>query len=166
MATLDVPRVIRRVRQRMGLSQEGLSRRLNATKGAIQHWERGRNQPDLARLFVLRSLCPPGPERKEVEGLIRQAQGKFAAASAAEARSPAQRSISGPDSQILARENDRLRKQVNRLQSTVQKRAEQLRILEDLAADLQRQVAELRASPARAPIDHPELATENDRESL
>ncbi|MGH9356407.1 MAG: helix-turn-helix domain-containing protein, partial [Terriglobia bacterium] len=45
MATAEAPRIIRRVRQRLGLSQEGLSRRLNATKGAIQHWERGRNQP-------------------------------------------------------------------------------------------------------------------------
>jgi DNA-binding transcriptional regulator YiaG len=39
MATVrDVARVIRRVRQQLGLSQEGLARLLNATKGAVQHW--------------------------------------------------------------------------------------------------------------------------------
>lgn len=145
MATLDVPRVIRRVRERLGLSQEGLSRRLNATKGAIQHWERGRNQPDLARLFLLRSICPPGAERKEVEALIRQAQENVAGAPEGGARG-ARMKRDSPDrgSQMLQRENARLRQQIARLQGAVDRRAEQLRILEDLAADLQRQVAGLK----------------------
>jgi putative transcriptional regulator len=147
MATFDVPRVIRRVRQRLGLSQEGLSRRLGATKGAVQHWERGRNQPDLARLFVLRDLCPSGAERKDVEGLIRYIQGKIATPSDVPLRaSPAQRRLSEPGSQVLMRENARLRRQIERLEMAVRRRAEQLRILEDLAADLQRQVAQLKAT--------------------
>jgi transcriptional regulator with XRE-family HTH domain len=147
MATLDVPRVIRRVRQRMGLSQEALSRRLNATKGAIQHWERGRNLPDLARLLLLRSLCPSGPERKEVEGLIRQIQGKVGISVGIPSPSLlATRQAGEPVSPVLARENARLRRQIERLERAVQRRAEQLRILEDVAADLQRQVAELRAA--------------------
>ena len=54
MVELNPSRVIRRVRQRLELSQESLARVLNATKGAIQHWERGRNNPDLARLLALR----------------------------------------------------------------------------------------------------------------
>jgi transcriptional regulator with XRE-family HTH domain len=144
MATLDVSRVIRRVRQRMGLSQEGLSRRLNATKGAVQHWERGRNQPDLARLLLLRTLCPSDVERKEVEAVIRQAQAKVAHTTDI----PLEDSlVKGREagSPLLARENARLRRQVARLERAVRRRAEQLRILEDVAADLQRQVAALKA---------------------
>ncbi len=145
MATLDVPQVIRRARQRIGLSQEALARRLNATKAAIQHWERGRNQPDLARLFALRSLCPPGIERKDVEVLIRQAQGRVASPPVI----PSQASTRGSpesDSGALARENAKLRRQIAKLESTVQRRSEQLRILEDLAAELQRRVSELQAA--------------------
>jgi transcriptional regulator with XRE-family HTH domain len=147
MVTLDVSRVIRRVRKKMGLSQEGLSRRLNATKGAVQHWERGRNRPDLARLFLLRSLCPSGAERRELEGLIRYIQGRVASTTdVALEESAVKRGSAEPGSQLLARENARLRRQVGRLESAVRRRAEQLRILEDLAADLQRQVAELKAA--------------------
>jgi putative toxin-antitoxin system antitoxin component (TIGR02293 family) len=65
-------RVVRQVRHRLQLSQEGLSRRLNATKGAVQHWERGRKQPDLAHLIALRDICPPGAERVELDRLIRK----------------------------------------------------------------------------------------------
>jgi putative toxin-antitoxin system antitoxin component (TIGR02293 family) len=64
-------RVVRQVRHRLHLSQEGLSRRLNATKGAVQHWERGRKQPDLFHLRALRDICPPGAERVELDRLIR-----------------------------------------------------------------------------------------------
>jgi transcriptional regulator with XRE-family HTH domain len=157
MATVDVSQVIRRVRQRMGLSQEALARLLNATKGAVQHWERNRNQPDLARLLLLRTLCPSETERKDVEGIIRQVQARVTdprdipIEESAIKRWPAE-----PASQALARENARLRRQVNRLEKVVQRRAEQLRILEDLAADLQRQVAQLQArqeQPAPGPRD-------------
>ena len=66
METQTPAKVIRKVRKRIEVSQEGLARLLNATKGAVQHWERGRNNPDLARLNALRQLCPPGAERKEL----------------------------------------------------------------------------------------------------
>src|ERR1700675_1616516 len=75
---LNPSKVIRQVRQRLELSQESLARVLNATKGAIQHWERGRNNPDLARLLALREICPPGPERRELDTLIRQTQAQVA----------------------------------------------------------------------------------------
>jgi transcriptional regulator with XRE-family HTH domain len=166
MATFDVPRVIRRVRQKLGLSQEGLSRRLGATKGAIQHWERGRNQPDLARLFVLRDLCPSGAERKEVEGLIRHIQGKIATpVEVPLGSSSARRRPADPGSQMLLRENARLRRQIERLEITVRRRAEQLRILEDLAADLQRQVAEFKAvqSPSAADLRSPTLSSVEEK---
>ncbi len=74
----NVALLIRRVRQRLGLSQEGLARLLNATKGAVQHWERGRNSPDLARLLALRELCPRSRERTQMDALIRQTQARVA----------------------------------------------------------------------------------------
>src|SRR5437868_11716470 len=83
MVDLNPSKVIRQVRQRLELSQESLARVLNATKGAIQHWERGRNNPDLARLLALLELCPPGPERRELDSLIRQTQSQVAPLSAA-----------------------------------------------------------------------------------
>lgn len=163
MPALDVPKMIRRVRQRLGLSQEGLARRLNATKGAVQHWERGRNQPDLARLFMLRSLCPPGAERKEVDALIRHFQDRVAGLpNGREARGgPGRTAV--PGSQMMERENVRLRQQISRLQGAIDRRTEQLRILEDVAGELQRQVAELRNEKPKA-LDALEAAAQDERE--
>src|SRR5215831_4465908 len=152
--SLQVSKVIRKVRKRLGISQEALSRRLNATKGAIQHWERGRNKPDLARLLALRQICPVGAERKELDALIRKIQGEIA---------PLAGGVTFPTSgrglvpmlgagmgtpNDLRKENLRLSKQIERLQSQAEKRAEQLRILEGLATDLQRELGELKASKA------------------
>lgn len=156
MPTLNTAKVIRRVRQRLEVSQEGLSRLLNATKGAIQHWERGRNNPDLARLFALRQLCPPGSERKDLDALIRQAQAEVAPLSPGAPGAAALGPVGARGTrlvppfpaqgvELLRKENARLKRQVEKLESTIQKRNEQLRILEDLATDLNRQLAELRA---------------------
>jgi transcriptional regulator with XRE-family HTH domain len=157
MPTLNTAKIIRRVRQRLEVSQEGLSRLLNATKGAVQHWERGRNNPDLARLFALRQLCPPGPERKDLDALIRQAQAEVAplspGAPATAGRTGGRgRRVAPPFPEqgvaLLRKENARLQHQVEKLRASLQKRTEQLRILEDLATDLERQKAELRARVA------------------
>lgn len=146
MANLDVPKIVRRVRQRMGLSQEGLSRRLNTTKGAVQHWERGRNEPDMARLFALRHICPNGPERNEIDLLIRQAQAKVVPqAVSAEDLEPNASGVPIAKNSMLVRENGRLRKQLAKVEGQLQRKKEQVRILEELAADLQREMAELRA---------------------
>jgi transcriptional regulator with XRE-family HTH domain len=145
MATLDVQKVIKRVRLRLGLSQEGLARRLNATKGAVQHWERGRNQPDLAHLYLLRGLCSAN-ERKEVDALIRQFMGKAAGALQGRLAGGRMRKVSlEAGSPMLERENARLRQQIAKLQSTLDRRTEQLRVLEDVAGALQREVAALKA---------------------
>ena len=144
MPKMDAAKVIKRVRTRLGVSQEGLSRRLNATKGAVQHWERGRNHPDLARLMALRQVCPPGIERKQLDALIKETQGRIAM--------PASDVYpnSGGNS-LLQKENGRLRSQIARLESTIQKKGEQLRILEDLVSELQRQNAELKGpKPSQA----------------
>jgi transcriptional regulator with XRE-family HTH domain len=157
MPTLNTAKIIRRVRQRLEVSQEGLSRLLNATKGAVQHWERGRNNPDLARLFALRQICPPGPERKDLDALIRQAQAEVAPLSPGAAATmgrigPRGRRVAPPfpeqGVELLRKENARLQRQVEKLQADLQKRNEQLRILEDVATDLEREKAELRARVA------------------
>jgi transcriptional regulator with XRE-family HTH domain len=138
------------------VSQEGLSRLLNATKGAIQHWERGRNNPDLARLLALRQLCPPGPERKELEALIRQVQAEVApitlgAPSSGKAEGAAAKGLPLPPVRpnenlvLLRRDNAKLRRQVEKLEATVERKNEKLRILSDLCTELQREAAQLRA---------------------
>ena len=156
MAALNAARIIRRVRQRLELSQESLSRVLNATKGAVQHWERGRNRPDLARLLALRQICTPGPERRELAALIRQMQaevapfsvGKKGGQAAAELSAGARvggLAVPGASVALLRRENNRLQRRVAKLETTLQRRNEQLRILQDVASDLQREIAKLRA---------------------
>jgi transcriptional regulator with XRE-family HTH domain len=156
MTALNPAKIIRRIRQKLELSQEGLSRLLNATKGAVQHWERGRNNPDLARLLALRQLCPPSVERKELDGLIRQVQAQVAPL--APGQPPAVR-LGGKGTraallvpgypkeglELLQRENLRLRRQVTRLDAVLDRRTEELRILRDLVKELEREKAQLRA---------------------
>jgi transcriptional regulator with XRE-family HTH domain len=151
-------KVIRRVRKRIEVSQEGLARLLNATKGAVQHWERGRNNPDLARLNALRQLCPAGAERKDLDTLIKNTQTRLAPlpdikpgelGKAGEAGTTV--GVPGGSFIYLRRENHKLQRQVTRLESLVQRRTEQLRILEDLATELQREMAKLKASQEVAP---------------
>jgi transcriptional regulator with XRE-family HTH domain len=159
METQTPAKVIRRVRKRIEVSQEGLARLLNATKGAVQHWERGRNNPDLARLNALRQLCPPGAERKELDTLIKQTQSRLAPlpdikpGELGKAGEGGTGSIGVPGGSFiyLRRENHKLQRQVTRLESLVQRRTEQLRILEDLATELQREMAKLKASQEVAP---------------
>ena len=160
-------KVIRRVRKRIEVSQEGLARLLNATKGAVQHWERGRNNPDLARLNALRQLCPPGAERKELDNLIKQTQSRLAPlpdikpgelAKVGEGGGGAVLGTPGGSFIYLRRENHKLQRQVTRLESLLQRRTEQLRILEDLATELQREMAKLRAGQGQAQEVAPAVA--------
>ncbi len=160
MEDMNAAKVVKKVRQRLEVSQEGLARLLNATKGAVQHWERGRNRPDLARLLALRQLCPAGAERKELEALIKQTQAHVAPLPVGQP-GPGGRIIPphpGESLILLRRDNNKLRKQVAKLESTLKRRGEQLRILEDLATELQREMAKLRAgqsTPAPEPVGNP-----------
>jgi transcriptional regulator with XRE-family HTH domain len=163
MEPLTAAKVVRRVRKRVEVSQEGLARLLNATKGAVQHWERGRNNPDLARLNALRQLCPPGPERKDLDTLIKQTQSRLAPLPEVKPSEVAKGGEAGPAAGTpgggfiyLRRENHKLQRQVARLEALVQRRTEQLRILEDLATDLQREMAKLRAGQEIAPAAIPD----------
>jgi transcriptional regulator with XRE-family HTH domain len=165
MSVLNTAKIIRRVRHRLEVSQEGLSRLLNATKGAIQHWERGRNNPDLARLLALRQLCPPGAERKELEALIRQVQAEVAPLPGGGQALPKPEGGSkglplpplrpNENLVLLRRENARLRRQVDKLQAAIERKNEKLRILEDLATELQREVAHIRAGGSPKPAGPP-----------
>ncbi len=157
METQTPAKVIRKVRKRIEVSQEGLARLLNATKGAVQHWERGRNNPDLARLNALRQLCPPGAERKELDSLIKQTQSRLAPLpdfKPGELGKPGEGGaigVPGGSFIYLRRENHKLQRQVARLESLLQRRTEQTRILEDLVTELQREKAKLKASQEVAP---------------
>ena len=159
-AVRNIAQVIRRVRPRLGLSQEGLARRLNAPKGAVQHWERGRNSPDLARLLALRQLCPGGRERTQLNELIRETQarvaplgGETATAGGREPRKTSEApgasvAVPSDELELLRREQARLQRQVAKLHATLRKRGEQLRILQDLAAEFQRELTSLRTRKA------------------
>jgi transcriptional regulator with XRE-family HTH domain len=164
MEALSPAKVIRRVRKRVEVSQEGLARLLNATKGAVQHWERGRNSPDLARLNALRQLCPAGAERKELDTLIKQTQTRLAPLpiiKTADSAKTVGTAARGPTGALggnyiyLRRENHKLQRQAARLEALVQRRTEQLRILEGLATELQREIAKLRAGQEVAPTPVP-----------
>ncbi|MGA8182369.1 MAG: helix-turn-helix domain-containing protein [Terriglobia bacterium] len=158
MAELDVSKVIRRVRQKLQVSQEGLSRLLNATKGAVQHWERGRNRPDLARLMALRQLCPPSQERKDLDSLIRDSQAQVSPYSSIKTglRNQAAKGKDLDDLfppqglDVLRRENQRLQRQIAKLQSALDRKTQQVHILEELAKDLQGQIASLQAGVSGA----------------
>ena len=168
MAALNTAKIVRRVRQRLEVSQEGLSRLLNATKGAIQHWERGRNKPDLARLLALRQLCPPGPERKDLEGLIREVQAAVAPIKmgipGGKAETSAARGGALPPLRpnenlvLLRRDNAKLRRSVEKLETALAKGNERLRILEGVCADLQRELGRTRAT-ATAKVGEPAGST-------
>jgi len=173
MAALKSAKIVRRVRQRLEVSQEGLSRLLNATKGAIQHWERGRNNPDLARLLALRQLCPPGPERKDLEALIRQVQAEVAPVKMgfppgkSEPRGGRSASLGlvrpNENLVLLRRENARLSRVVEKLEVSVAQKAERYRILEGVCAELQKEVARLRAPAAvkkEVPVAQPVVVPE------
>jgi hypothetical protein len=68
-------------------------------------------------------------------------------------------SVPGGSFIYLRRENHKLQRQVARLEALVQRRTEQLRILEDLATELQREMAKLRAGQEAPPVATPSEAT-------
>jgi len=161
MQAVNPAKVVRRVRHRLEVSQEGLARLLNATKGAVQHWERGRNNPDLARLNALRQLCPPGLERNELTTLIKQTQTRLAPLAPLKPGLPNRKPIQRGHGRLprdypresflpLRRENHRLQRQVAKLEAALQRRIQQLHVLRDLATEQQREIARLRAAEAPA----------------
>ena len=146
MPKLDAAKIIKKVRTRLGVSQEGLSRRLNATKGAAlacRGWSG--NHQDLYRLARCArcvgrqaepaNQCSTPSSRKLWCRIVMPATDGHRAPGAVH---------------CFKKENGRLRSQITRLESTMQKKGEQLRILEDLVSELQRQNAELKGPKSSA----------------
>jgi hypothetical protein len=106
----------------------------------------------LARLLALRQLCPAGAERKELETLIKETQAHTAPLPTGQPGPGGKITLPQPGESLilLRRDNNKLRKQVAKLESTLKRRSEQLRILEDLATELQRDMAKLRAGQSVA----------------
>jgi transcriptional regulator with XRE-family HTH domain len=155
---LDARQVVRRVRQRLGLSQAALARLLNATNGAIKHWEHGRHRPNFARLLALQQLCPRARERKQLDALIRQTQERVAPLGAGAANGGVREAqkTRGPTGASVAFSSDeaellRLRRQVAELHAILQEKKKQLRILRNRTADLYLEVITLRASHSDGP---------------
>ena len=157
MATLSkVALVLRRVRRRLRLTQWALARQLNASVGTVQHWEHGRNGPGLARLLALRQLCPPSPERTQLDALVQLTQVGVAsleverpakgAQKLQKTHSPTGASVVLPIGKVelLRQQHNRLRGQVEKLEGILKKRDEQMRVLQDRTVDLQREVISLR----------------------
>jgi transcriptional regulator with XRE-family HTH domain len=156
MAEPNLGRIVMRVRRKLQVSQEGLSRLVNATKGAVQHWERGRNKPDLARLLALRQLCPAGPERKELDRLVSGMQSQVAPVSLdamARKLQPGLRARAGQipqryPAEVLAtirHEQRRLRRQLMRLEHAVARTDDKLKVLATSVRQIQRGYLKLRS---------------------
>ena len=157
-ALLNAAQVIRRVRQRLGLTQSALARPLYATVGTIQHWEHGRHRPSLARLLALRQLCPPGQERAQLESLILESQAWVAPlgleAVTGETQKPRNNSCTNSTSVVFPSDEAELlwlRRQVAKLQAILEKENEHLRTLENRTAELHRKLDSLRASHSNDP---------------
>jgi len=126
--------------------------------GEIQHWEHGRNNPGLARLLAIQQICPRGREWTQLNALIWETQARVSSLGMGaptgrvqEARktpcSPGAPVVSSSDEADLLQ----LRQQVAKLCAVLQKRNEQLRILQDRTVDLYREIIALRASHSDGP---------------
>jgi len=111
------------------MSQDGLARRLGVTKGAIEHWEHDRYQPNLARLIELRKLCKRLAVRRNLDGLIRAKQLLGARPAA----------TTSADLPAMQRENKRLLRDAGRLHASLLRTDRQITILRDLVAALERE---------------------------
>lgn len=151
-------KVVRKVRKRLAVSQEALSRLLSTTKGAVQHWERGRNYPDLARLLALRRFCPPGPERRELDKLLERVQVQVAPVGLSKRENLA-RLILDPrrgapaewlEQRKYRRDHKRLERQLERLKRRVSEGAERMKALESLVDELRRKLQPPNSAAPRA----------------
>ena len=142
----DAAKVVRKVRMRLALSQESLSRMLSTTKGAVQHWERGRNNPELTRLLALRRFCPPGPERRELDELLERVQGHVAPPRLSKSESlaqsildrPRRAPVESPEQSVDRRHHQRLERQLERLKQRVSEGEERMKALESRVDELRR----------------------------
>jgi len=58
MTTLDIPALVRELRQRYGLTQEQFAQKVGVTYSTVNHWENGKRTPQpylVKRLLELRA---------------------------------------------------------------------------------------------------------------
>lgn len=53
MADLDVPKLVKELRGRLGLTQEQFAQKVGVTFGSVNHWENGKRTP---QPFLIRRL--------------------------------------------------------------------------------------------------------------
>jgi len=53
MADLDIPKLVRELRERLGLTQEQFAQRVGVTFGSVNRWENGKRTP---QPFLIRRL--------------------------------------------------------------------------------------------------------------
>jgi len=53
MADLDIPKLVKELRQRLGLTQEDFAQKVGVTFGSVNRWENGKRTP---QPFLIRRL--------------------------------------------------------------------------------------------------------------
>jgi len=62
MTDLDIPKLVRGLREQLGLTQEQFAQKVGVTYGSVNHWENGKRRP---QPFLVRRLLEI---KKELEG--------------------------------------------------------------------------------------------------
>jgi transcriptional regulator with XRE-family HTH domain len=53
MTDLDIPKLVKELRERLGLTQEQFAQKVGVTYGSVNHWENGKRRP---QPFLVRRL--------------------------------------------------------------------------------------------------------------
>ena len=53
MTDLDIPKLVKELRDRLGLTQEQFAQKVGVTYGSVNHWENGKRRP---QPFLVRRL--------------------------------------------------------------------------------------------------------------
>ena len=53
MTDLDIPKLVKELRERLGLTQEQFAQKVGVTFGSVNHWENGKRTP---QPFLIRRL--------------------------------------------------------------------------------------------------------------
>jgi type I restriction enzyme M protein len=57
MTELSIPRLLKEIRRRLGLTQEQLAHRIGVSFTSVNHWERGRRRPIPIALDKIKTLA-------------------------------------------------------------------------------------------------------------
>jgi len=62
MTDLDIPKLVKGLREQLGMTQEQFAQKVGVTYGSVNHWENGKRRP---QPFLVRRLLEI---KKELEG--------------------------------------------------------------------------------------------------